>query len=243
MNKTVYDEEEALKYSKISLKGEGTLYLSFRDIESILNEHFPTFRSSCKVIDYGCGTGRSSRYLKSLGISDVDGFDVSEDMIQQAHHLDPIGKYEKITSAEIPANDSTYDLAFLSFVTLVIDNKKEITKIFKELHRVLKRGGQVLSLTLSEIFWNPELKWVSYKQDYPENYFPESGQKSRLKIKFIDLELTDYYWTEKDIISCAEEAGLFLNKLYYPHGNESDGIEWLDEKYASPYTLFSFSKR
>lgn len=70
-----------------------------------------------------------------------------------------------------------------------------------------------MSLTLSESFWNPIHQWVSYEQNYPENRFPKSGQKSRLKIKNVNLELTDSYWTEKDIIDCANQSELSLLKF------------------------------
>lgn len=243
MGKIDYRSEEASKYSQISLKGEGTLFLSFRDIDLMIKEHChnSTFHS-LKAIDYGCGAGRSTRYLKSLGISQVEGFDISGDMIQQARGFDPHGNYTVIPSALIPAYNSTYDLAFMSFVTVAIDQKMEISRIFRELNRVLRKGGQVLSLTLSEAFWNPKRKWITYKQDYPENYVPVSGQKSRLTINFVNLELTDYYWQENDIIECAKEAKLSLTKIHRPIGKPEDDIAWQDESNFSPYTIFSFRK-
>ena len=230
MNKIDYNSEEASKYAQISLQGDGTLFLSFRDLELIIHQHFPnSLFQSLNAVDYGCGAGRSARYLKSLGITKVDGFDISEDMIKQAQELDPLGNYTKISSAEIPVSDSIYDLAFMSFVTVAIDKKNEISRVFKEINRILKKGGQILSLTLSETFWNPKRQWVTYKQDYPENYSPVSGQKSRLTINSVNLELTDYYWKEKDIIDCAKEADLSLTKIYHPLGKMEDGIVLQDE--------------
>jgi hypothetical protein len=106
----------------------------------------------------------------------------------------------------------------------------------------LKTGSQLLSLTLSESFWNPKNKWLTYKQDYPENYNPISGQKSRLTIKSVDLELTDTYWSESDIINCAKQAGFVCQELHHPLGVKEDGIEWQDEYFCAPYTIFYFKK-
>lgn len=243
MNKTDYNPEEASKYAHISLRGEGTIFLAFRDLEAIIRSHFPTAPfESLHAIDYGCGTSRSTRYLKSLGISQVDGFDVSEEMIQEAKKLDPSGNYTKISSGMVPVSDSVYDLALMSFVTVAIDTKDELAAIFKEIRRTLKKGGQFLCLTLSENFWDPKWQWLTYKQDYPENYTPVSGQKSRLTITSVNLELTDCYWLDKDIIDCATKAGLSLNQLYYPLGKMEDGIVWQDETTCAPYTIFSFTK-
>jgi len=242
MTKTIYKSQEASKYSKLSLLGEGTIYLSFRDLEEMIHKHPHTSSlPSLKVIDYGCGAGRSTRYLKSLGIAAVDGVDISEDMIYQAQQLDIEKNYQVISSGVVQAPDATYDLALMSFVTVAIDNRDEISKIFKELNRILKPGGQLLCLTLSESFWNPKRQWVSYKQDYPENYAPISGQKSRLFIKSINLELSDCYWKENDIIECAKEANLSLSSTHHPLGKVEDNIVWQDESQFAPYTIFSFS--
>lgn len=243
MNATIYNSDEALKYAKISLQGDGTVYLSFRDLEWLIHKQFPN-RSlqSLKALDYGCGAGRSTRYLKSLGIQEVDGFDISEKMIQQAKECDAAGKYLVIDSANLPLSNAIYDFALMSFVTVAIDKKDEISRIFSELSRVLKKDGMIFSLTLSETFWNPERQWISYNLDYPENYFPKSGQKSRLKINSIDLELIDLYWKESDIIDCARKAHLSLHDIHYPLGKDDDGICWKDECKFAPYTIFVFKK-
>lgn len=244
MKKTEYQSEEASKYSKLSLQGEGTLYLSFRDLEELIQKHFPTSSfKELQAVDYGCGAGRSTRYLKSLGVGRVDGFDISDEMIQEAQKEDPQGRYELISSAVLPVPDATYDLALLSFVTVAIENKEEMVRIFNELNRVLKPGGQVLSITLSETFWDPKREWVSYKQDYPENYNPKSGQKSRLTIRSIDFEIADCYWLETDIIGCAKEAGLSPVEVHPTLGNNQDGIVWKDESQFAPYSIFSFTKQ
>jgi len=242
MTNTEYHEKEASKYSKISLHGDGTIFLSFRDLEFLIRNSSSIPFQSLKAVDYGCGAGRSTRYLKSLGIDQVDGFDISKEMIQQAKELDSSERYEVIESASLPIPRDTYDLALLSFVVLTIDNKEEISEIFKELHRVLKPGGTVLCVTLSELFWNPNIHWMTYKQDYPENYSPVSGQKSRVTITSINLELTDIYWLEKDIIGCANEAGLSLAQVHHPLGKPEDGITWQDESKYAPYSIFQFKK-
>lgn len=240
---TVYHSNEACKYGKIPLAGEGTLYLSFRDFKELLSEQFPDRPFDClRAIDYGCGAGRSTRYLKSLGIDHIEGFDISADMIREAKEFDPDGVYKETSSADLPLVNNSNDLALMSFVTVAINEKNELIRIFKELHRVLKPGGLALSLTLSESFWNPEFEWVSYRKDYPENHSFWSGQKVRLKIKEINLELTVSYWPENDIVACAGKAGLALVKIHEPLGKPEDAITWKDEQLSSPYSIFVLRK-
>lgn len=241
---TTYYSDEASKYSKISLQGEGTIFLSFRDLKPLIQRQFPNkpFKN-LKGLDYGCGASRSTRYLKSLGITQVDGFDISKDMIQQAKELDPTGNYQLIASGELPVPNDSYDFALMSFVTVAINTRDELSEVFKELGRILKKDGVIFCLTLSEAFWNPHRHWISYEQDYPENYAPKSGQKSRLLIKSINLELTDSYWSEQDLIDCVEATGLFMADIHHTLGKKEDGIEWQDEYHFAPYTIFSFKKK
>ena len=63
-----------------------TDYLAFRTIAEhrLLRDSF--------VLDLGCGTGRSSRFLKALG-NDIVGADISPEMIAKARIADPKGDY------------------------------------------------------------------------------------------------------------------------------------------------------
>ena len=47
------------------------------------------------ALDFGCGTGRSTRFLRNLGLS-VVGADISQAMLEQARALDPSGEYHLI---------------------------------------------------------------------------------------------------------------------------------------------------
>jgi predicted TPR repeat methyltransferase len=55
-----------------------------RDLPVILREHV----SGRRAVDFGCGTGRSTRLLRSFGF-EVVGVDVSASMIHQARQIDP----------------------------------------------------------------------------------------------------------------------------------------------------------
>lgn len=71
----------AKTYAKAQIKETG--YLAFRDIpETILNNcnNMPP----TSVLDFGCGAGRSTRFLKSFGCTNLVGVDKSIEMLNCA---------------------------------------------------------------------------------------------------------------------------------------------------------------
>lgn len=64
-------------YSK--LESPNTYYLAYRDLPVIIHKHI----TGSSAIDFGCGTGRSTRFLKNLGI-ETTGIDISQDMLDYA---------------------------------------------------------------------------------------------------------------------------------------------------------------
>ncbi|HJD63271.1 MAG TPA: class I SAM-dependent methyltransferase [Rickettsia endosymbiont of Degeeriella rufa] len=129
----------AQTYSQLDLTGTG--YLAFRDIPNIIKNHI----TGNKVLDYGCGAGKSTIFLKSLGL-DVTGVDINEEMIKIASSNDPVGIYNIITSGNILAEDNTFDLVFSSWVMMEVASKEELAKIAKEITRVLKNDGSFIML-------------------------------------------------------------------------------------------------
>ncbi len=69
------------------LEYPGTYYLAFRDLPTIIRDHVRGDRA----LDFGCGTGRSTRFVRDLGFHTV-GIDISEPMLAQARERDPHGR-------------------------------------------------------------------------------------------------------------------------------------------------------
>ena len=76
----VYDDKSrADAYAKLEFPG--TYYLAYRDLPEIICEHV----RGTKGLDFGCGTGRSTRFLAKLGFESVVGVDIADQMITQAN--------------------------------------------------------------------------------------------------------------------------------------------------------------
>src|SRR5262249_49658262 len=97
--------KHASEYAQLGF--EGTYYLAFRDLRNLFSKHGITGRA----LDYGCGTGRSTRFLKDLGL-DTIGVDINPTMLTEALRDDANGTYLKVRTAELPFEDNSFDLAF-----------------------------------------------------------------------------------------------------------------------------------
>jgi ubiquinone/menaquinone biosynthesis C-methylase UbiE len=230
-SKTHDYEKHAGEYADLGM--EGTQYLAFRDIPMLIREHAGSVESA---LDYGCGAGRSTRFLKRLGL-DVVGVDVSPQMLEQARSKDESGEYHQISSGHLPFEDSTFDLVFASFVFLEMSRLDEIESVLREMKRVLREDGTVIFVTDS--MEASKGTWVSLSYAFPENDKPlRSGDTVKLLIRGIDVVLHDYYWTEGDYSGAAERAGLALATIHKPLGTSADPIEWRDETTMSPLAIY-----
>lgn len=234
-NKTHDYEKHAGEFAELEM--QGTQYLAFRDISSLIAEHAGSVAS---VLDYGCGAGRSTRFLKRLGY-DAIGVDVSLEMLEQARSRDSAGEYHHIPSGRLPFEGATFDLIFASYVFLEVSRIEEIESILKELKRVLKNDGIVIVVTASTEATDGD--WVSLSYAFPENDRPlRSGDTVKLLLQDIGVVLHDYFWTEEDYIGAAERAGLTLARLHKPLGSPEDSIEWRDETKMSPIAIYVLGK-
>ncbi len=89
-----HDRARADAYA--GLEFPGTYYLAYRDLPAIIGEHV----TGPRALDFGCGAGRSTRFLRRLGFDSVVGVDISEPMVAQARARDPDGDYRGSPTAD-----------------------------------------------------------------------------------------------------------------------------------------------
>lgn len=227
------------EYHKASLYAQfqimGTSYLAFRDIPQLIKK----YANGNKTLDYGCGAGRSTRFLKSLDL-DVAGVDTSVAMIEQAQTIDKVISYNVIESAIIPNRNNTYDLVFSSFVLFEISTKNELMNVFNEIFRVLKKGGTFIAITGSENMYSHP--WLSLGVECEKNKNIVSGARVKIQLKEINLELYDYFWTDKDYKKIINKSGFSLLEKINPLGKDNDGYSWVSETKISPYVIYILKK-
>lgn len=227
------DPKRAEAYAKIEFPG--TYYLAYRDLPEIIFKHI----KGRKAIDFGCGAGRSTRFLQKLGFNTV-GVDISQDMIKKANEIDPKGDYRLIGEGDFNQfKDGAYDLALSVFTFDNIPTMEKKVKNFTGLRRLLNNEGRLVSVVSSPEIYVHE--WASFStKDYPENKHAKSGDKVRIIQTDIEDKrpVEDIVWTDEFYRETYRRTGLELVKTYKPLAKEDEPYEWINEKKIAPWVIY-----
>jgi SAM-dependent methyltransferase len=230
----VYDDRaRAAAYAQLEFPG--TYYLAFRDVPAILAEHV----QGRQAVDFGCGTGRSTRFLRKLGF-DVVGVDISEEMLAQARVRDPRGDYRLVADGDVGGLSAhRYDLVFSAFTFDNVPAMEKKVALFRSLRLLLKDHGRVVNLVSTpDIYLN---EWASFStRDYPENRNARSGDK--VHIVMLDVEdrrpVEDVLWTDEDYQAVYERAGLTPLQTYRPLAKHTEAFPWVSETTIAPWAIY-----
>lgn len=227
------DQARADAYAK--LKFPGTYFLAYRDLRSIFAEHL----HGKNALDFGCGTGRSTRFLHELGF-EVIGVDISEAMVAQARKQDPQGAYRLVAEGDFSAlKKSAYDLVFSAFTFDNVPTMGQKAVLFRRMRRLLSARGRIISLVSTPDIYVHE--WASFStKDYPENRSARSGEKVR--IVMLDVEdrrpVEDILCTDADYQEIYRRAKLKLLATYRPLGRETESQPWVTETRIAPWAIY-----
>jgi 2-polyprenyl-3-methyl-5-hydroxy-6-metoxy-1,4-benzoquinol methylase len=95
------------------------------------------------ILDYGCGTGKMSRYLAAHGAR-VTGVDVSRREIEIAKNRHDGINYRHIKSAGLGMVLPNQDDVVMGFVLCTIPSREEIVRVLKACKDVLRPKGRVV---------------------------------------------------------------------------------------------------
>jgi SAM-dependent methyltransferase len=232
------DAERAEAYA--ALEFPGTYFLAYRDLPSILKEHV----QGTNALDFGCGTGRSTRFLRELGY-DAVGVDIAEQMVTKARELDPDGEYHVVADGalgQFPAGEYSLVLSVFTFDNIATMERK--VALFQALGRLIIPGtGRVVSLVSApEIYAN---EWASFStKDFPGNRNAKSGDN--VQIVMLDVEdrrpVEDVLWTDQAYCEVYRQAGLVPLRTYRPLGKDTDPCDWVSETTISPWAVYVLSR-
>lgn len=234
---TYEDRLRAEAYSKLEFPG--TYYLAYRDLPEIIEKHV----KGTGAIDFGCGAGRSARFLKQLGF-DVVGLDISDEMLALARASDPQGRYGRIEGDGFAAvEDETIDLILSAFTFDNIPTEQKKTNTFREMRRVLNPEGKIVNLVSApEIYLH---EWASFStRDFPENRSAKCGDVVRIINTDIDdrRPVEDILWPDEDYRRVYCNAGLEVIEMRKPLGNPSESIQWVNETRIAPWVIYVLRK-
>lgn len=226
------DRQRAASYD--TLEFPSTYYLAFRDLPAIFTRH----AHGRRALDFGCGAGRSTRFLRQLGFEPV-GVDVSAAMIERARERDAEGDYRLMPDGEFGAvSTASFDLilAAFTFDNVPMDHK---VGLFRSLRGLLAADGCLVNLVSSEAIYVHE--WASFStRDFPENRTARVGDTVR--IVMLDVQdrrpVEDAYCTDEAYREVYRQAGLDLVSKHSPLGSPDEPYPWVSETAVSPWAIY-----
>lgn len=116
-------------------------------IVSLLRANGVDLNSLRRILDFGCGCGRVSRFLSKMLDSEVDGTDLNPRLIAWLSQNSRKGRF--FLNQLMPPtrhDDNSYDLLYALSVYTHLPEKEQSAWI-KEFSRIVKRGGYVIVTT------------------------------------------------------------------------------------------------
>jgi SAM-dependent methyltransferase len=217
-----------------------TYYLAYRDLPEIIGAHV----IGKKAIDFGCGTGRSTRFLRKLGFETI-GIDIAPQMIAKANELDPAGDYRLVKEDDLSGLETgAFDLVLSVFTFDNISGFLSKMRLFRDLAALLKPLGKVISVVSSpEIYLH---EWASFTtKDYPENRTARTGDVVRIVTRdFADQRpAEDILCTDESYRDIYDRSGLRVGTVYRPLGRDNEPYEWVNETAIAPWVIYVLERQ
>jgi SAM-dependent methyltransferase len=231
------DRDRAAAYADLGFAG--TYYLAFRDLPDLIARHV----TGQRALDFGCGAGRSTRFLKELGF-DTIGIDVAEPMLRIARDRDPTGTYLLVhddAATGWPAGP--FDLALAAYPFDNIADVAHRRRLLDAIRRRLAPAGRLIVIASA-----PELyahEWLSFTTSFPENAGAHTGDVVRIAITDGDdrRPIHDVLWDDAAYRADFAAAGLDVLELHRPLGRHDEPYAWRTELRTSPWLLYVLGPR
>jgi ubiquinone/menaquinone biosynthesis C-methylase UbiE len=229
---TYDDANYAESYAR--LEWEGTYQLVRRDLPGILREHV----TGRRALDFGCGTGRSTRLLRACGF-EVVGIDIATSMIERAKALDPEGDYRLIHNGDLARLPSeAFDLVLAAFP---FDNTPMADKprLLGTLRDRLDTTGRIVNVVSSPEIYVHE--WASFStRRFPENRRALDGDVVRIVTTAFPhgQPCEDVLCTDRKYRQLYADAGLEVIADYRPIARGDEEVPWVSETRVAPWVIW-----
>ena len=230
-----YYESSTRAEAYAKLEFANTYHLAFRDLPEIFHAHV----KGTSALDFGCGTGRSTRFLCQLGF-EVVGVDISTEMIAQARAIDPQGDYRLIPGDDMSALPRAgFSLIQSAFTFDNIPGAETKVGLFRGLRELLRPDGVLVNIVSApEIYVN---EWASFStKDFPENHNAKPGDP--VKITTTDFEdhspAVDILWPHESYLEVYGRSGLEMVEMRKPLARGDEPYPWISETRIAPWVIY-----
>lgn len=170
-------------------------------------------REGYKILDIGCGFGKISLELASLGYS-VTGIDVNTEAVRLSEaaakdlavDMKEKGKAEfRVGDAStLPFLESSFDLAVMQAFLTSVPDPEERARMVQEASRVLKHDGYLYLVEFGQN-WHLQLYRRRYLQDLPVT--KEEGSFLARNPETGEVEFIAHHFTEKELVFLLVDSG------------------------------------
>jgi SAM-dependent methyltransferase len=219
-----YTDANAEAYGSLGI--EGTTYqVGFDAVARLLGDI-----SGKTFLDFGCGTGRSARFLRGLGAQSVYAVDHDQSMIDQARCEETDGIIFFRIEHAVPLPDLSVDGAVSMNVFIEIRTPGAMADACAEIARTLRPGAPFVLESSSPMAFGHTFRNYSYPHAGPLR----SGDLTPCIVttpggQFV---IDDTYWTERDYVHAIEQAGLTVAAIDYPRPR--DPAAWSTDEASVP---------
>lgn len=120
-----------------------------------------------RILDYGCGYGRTLTELYRANYRNVVGTDFSEAMLGRARREVPHSKLVRNNGLVLPLKSESFDAVLLFAVLTCIPSDHHQQVLVREVERVLRPGGL---LYLSDLLVNDDLRNRERYEQFAERF-------------------------------------------------------------------------
>jgi SAM-dependent methyltransferase len=228
------DARRAASYARLAFPG--TYYLAFRDLPAIIGSQALGGR---RALDFGCGAGRSTRFLASCGYT-TTGVDISEQMVAEARRLDPAGDYRIVEEGDLRAlSGERFDLVLSAFTFDNVPTSPLKIAISRQLAALLRPAGRIIHVVSSPDIYIHE--WASFStRPFPGNRRARAGDVVRTIITDSDdpRPVEDVLCPDEEYRRVFRAARLAVVETRRPLGEPDEPYPWVSETLVSPWTIY-----
>lgn len=227
------DARRAAAYDQLAFPG--TYHLAFRDLPALLREQV----AGRRAVDFGCGTGRSTRFLQGLGFATI-GLDIAREMVALACGHDVDGDYRVIADGDFSGlSAGAFDLVLSAFTFDNIPDMARKVRLLKGLRALLAPGGRLVNIVSTPDIYTHE--WASFTtHDFPENRLARSGDVVRIiTTDHPDARpVEDIVWSDAAYRTAYSQAGLATVRIERPLARGDESIPWVSETTVAPWAIY-----
>lgn len=232
------DPKRAEAYAQLEFGN--TYHLAYRDLPEIIRAHVVGQRA----VDFGCGAGRSTRFVRQLGL-EIIGIDIAPEMVAKAKSLDPSGDYRVIQNDDLSGFEvGAYDLIVSLFTFDNISGFLTKMRLFRNLGALLNASGKLINVVSSPEIYTHE--WASFStKDYPENRRARTGDVVRIvTTDFADRRpAEDILCTDEAYRELYERSGMEVVASYKPLGRPDESYPWVNETTIAPWVIYVLGRK